>query len=114
MNLSSKQLLVGVTFFFLAPGPQKKSSPHPRHRNRLRIIRFRSLPVTAMYDCQASVSTQQKEERKKKCRKAATKVHITWKQRIKRDAYKKSEERGSWIPCLTGFNMTSVGLQRCY
>lgn len=36
-----------------------------------------------MYDCQASVSTQQKEDRKKKCRKAATSVHTTWAGRAK-------------------------------
>lgn len=39
--------------------------------------RFLRRPVTAMYDCQASVSTQQKDDRKKKCRKAATSVHTT-------------------------------------
>lgn len=38
-----------------------------------------------MYDCQASVSTQQKEDRKKKCRKAATSVHTTWAGRSQGD-----------------------------
>ena len=52
-------------------------SPHPRHRKRLRMMRLRMRPVTAMYDCHASVSTQQKEDRKKKCRSAATTVHTT-------------------------------------
>lgn len=32
------------------------------------------LPMTARYDCHASVSTQQKDAKKKKCRKAAVTV----------------------------------------
>lgn len=41
------------------------------------MMRFRRRPVTAMYDCHASVRTQQNDDKKKKCRSAATKVHIT-------------------------------------
>lgn len=47
-------------------GQKKEGPPQPRHRKRLRMMRFRRRPVTAMYDCQASVRTQQKEDRKKK------------------------------------------------
>lgn len=33
-------------------------------------------PVTAMYDCQASVRTQQNEAKKKKCKKAVVVVQM--------------------------------------
>lgn len=62
-------------------GQSTEGPPQPRHRKRLRMMRFLRRPVTAMYDCHASVRTQQNEDRKKKWRNAAIMVHKTWNNR---------------------------------
>lgn len=50
--------------------------PHPRHRKRFLMSRVLIFPVTAMYDCHASVKTQQNEARKKKCKNAVVVVQM--------------------------------------
>lgn len=50
--------------------------PHPRHKKRFLISRVLIFPVTAIYDCHASVKTQQNEARKKKCKNAVVVVQI--------------------------------------
>ena len=50
--------------------------PHPRHKKRFLISRVLIFPVTAIYDCHASVKTQQNEARKKKCRNAVVVVQM--------------------------------------
>lgn len=73
---------------------QTRRPPQPRHRKRFRMMRFLSLPVTAMQDCHASVKTQQNDDKKKKCRKAAIRVHKTWKADGKRK-YKNYNENST-------------------
>jgi len=50
--------------------------PHPRHRKRFLMSRVLIFPVTAMYDCHASVKTQQNEAKKKKCKNAVVVVQM--------------------------------------
>lgn len=54
-------------------------------------MRFLRRPVTAMYDCHASVRTQQNEDRKKKWRNAAIRVHKTWKHRARQGEDQENE-----------------------
>lgn len=70
-------------YYFLMSLPvshqQKMKSiclPHPRHKKRFRISRVLIFPVTAIYDCHASVKTQQNEARKKKCKNAVVVVQM--------------------------------------
>lgn len=49
-------------------------------------------PVTAMYDCHASVKTQQKEAKKKKCKNAVVVVQMFCRQRKKRIVVKAQRE----------------------
>lgn len=58
--------------------------PHPRHKKRFRISRVLIFPVTAIYDCHASVKTQQNEARKKKCKNAVVVVQMLCRDRRKR------------------------------
>lgn len=50
--------------------------PHPRHRKRFLMSRVLIFPVTAIYDCHASVKTQQNEAKKKKCKNAVVVVQM--------------------------------------
>lgn len=50
--------------------------PHPRHKKRFLMSRVLIFPVTAIYDCHASVKTQQNEAKKKKCKNAVVVVQM--------------------------------------
>lgn len=57
-------------------------------------------PVTAMYDCHASVKTQQKEAKKKKCKNAVVVVQMFCRQRKKNCSEGSERIIKSYIPLV--------------
>lgn len=54
------------------------------------------LPMTARYDCHASVSTQQKDAKKKKCRKAAVTVQRPYRGKTVEKKTKIKKKKTCW------------------